>query len=237
MHFPEFKYYKLDRDLVTIQDGGLAPIGQLPRLRVMHSDILNAAMTLLRHSDDSPKQSWVNAMLWSWFNWLPRYFFEAPASATHKYHPSWANRPDGLLLHSMAVCRVAASLTDILDLSDDEYNILVFASWHHDMFKYGELDQYQDGEMTVHEHPLLAGEFFQLGPVQDILSGFGIDRPKCEKISGLISTHAGPYRSSSFSDLKLPECTGQLNKLLFKADYIASRKEDGWVEDLLAEIP
>lgn len=237
MHFPNFKYYKLDRDLVKLENGQLVPVDKIPRARSMHGDILKAAMTLFRNDGSDLKQPYVNAMLWSWYNWFPDYFFQAPASATHKYHPAWADRPDGLLLHSLAVCRVAASLSDILDVSDREYNDLIFAAWHHDMFKYGELGVYADGEMTVHEHPVLAGEFFELEQVQEIMGDLNIPEESCHRIADLISTHAGPYRSSRFSDLKLPECTGVLNKLLFKSDYVASRKEDDWVKDVLVIIP
>lgn len=235
--FPDFRYYRLDRNVTEIVDGSMQFTEPVRRFRIMHGDILNAAMTLLKNTEEEPKQRWVNTMLWSWYNWMPDYFFQAPASATHKFHPAWADRPDGLALHSLAVCRVAASLSDLTDLSTQEYNALIFAAWHHDMFKYGDLGEYKDGEMTVHEHPVLGGGFFLLPQVQDVMSGFGISENECSRIAELIATHAGPYRASRFSDLRLPECTGTLNKLLFKADYIASRKEDGWVQDLLVQIP
>lgn len=235
--FPDFKYYKLDRDVTEIQDGAMRFKEPVKRFRIMHGDILNAAMTLLKDADGEQKQRWVNAMLWSWYNWMPDYFFQAPASATHKFHPAWADRPDGLALHSLAVCRVAASLSDLLDMSPQTYNLLIFAAWHHDMFKYGELGEYKDGEMTVHEHPVLGGGFFLLSEVQNIMSGFGISKDECQNIADLIATHAGPYRASRFSTLRLPECVGAVNKLLYKSDYIASRKEDAWVQDLLVQIP
>lgn len=238
MHDPDFKYYKLDRDTVALDGkGGLVTLREVPRLRVAHGHILQAAMSLLSTKDPAGKQRWANAMLWSWYNWLPDYFFESPASATHKYHPAWADRPDGLLLHSLAVCRVAAALSELLEMSEGEYNELVFAAWHHDMFKYGAMDRYEDGNMTVHEHPLLAGEFWLLPEVQKTMQSFGIYPVECGHISDLVSTHAGPYRTSRFSDLKLPACEGSRNKLLYKADYIASRKEDGWVREQLVEMP
>lgn len=236
MFSPDFRYYRLDRNLVKINgDGGLTAAAPVPAVRVMHGDILKLAMKMFRNGPR--KQSWMNAMIWSWYNWMPDYFFMAPASATHKYHPAWADRPDGLLLHCLAVCRVAASLTDIFDMPDDEYDALLFAAWHHDMFKYGDLGAYRDGDMTVHEHPILAGEFFLLPEVRKTMAGFGISGEECDAIADMISKHAGPYRSSRFSDYKLPACDTRNAKLLYKADYIASRKEDGWVSDALAEIP
>lgn len=239
IYFPDFEYYKLDRDVMAMQDGALVPAKEIPYWRRARTDVLRAAMTLLRHDADAgeDKQRWVNAMMWSWFNWMPEYFFTAPASATHKYHPSWAGRPDGLMLHSLAVCRVAASLSELLSPTPREYNILIFAAWHHDMFKYGGLDRYEEGKMTVHEHPLLAGDFFLLRAVQDVLSGFGIGPEDCRNVSDLISTHAGPYRTSKYSDLKLPECAGAMNRLLYKSDYVASRKETDWVKDVLVMLP
>lgn len=233
-----FRYYDLDRDLVRMDGQNLVPVSQpLPYWRVANSHILQAAMILLKNTDRESRQRWINAMLWSWYNWMPDYFFQAPASATHKYHPSWANRPDGLLLHSLAVCRVAASLSDLLDVTDQDYNILIFAAWHHDMFKYGDLDAYSEGKMTVHEHPVLAGDFFRLPAVQDAMYKLGVTKYECARAADLISTHAGPYRTSRYSDLKLPECTGTLNRLLYKSDYIASRREDGWIQDQLQQMP
>lgn len=241
--FPDFRYYKLDRDQVRIQDGHLVSIhASLPAQRRANTDILQAVVTLLRYEPDEQapdrsRQRWTNAMIWSWYNWLPDYFFQAPASGTHKYHPRWADRPDGLLLHSLAVCRVAASLCDLIDINPENYNALIFAGMHHDMFKYGDLDQYEDGAMTVHEHPVLGGDFFRLPEVRRQMADMKISGSECDDIAGLISCHAGPYRTSKYSEIKLPECAGRDQKLLYKADYFASRKEDHWVKDLMAIIP
>lgn len=115
-------------------DGALVPVNEIPPLRGIHADILNAAVSRFKNEDGKTGgRRRANAMLWSWFNWLPGYFFEAPASATHKYHPAWADRPGGLLLHSLAVCRVASSLSDLFGLTPAEYNALLFAAWHHGM--------------------------------------------------------------------------------------------------------
>ena len=105
------------------------------------------------------------------------------------------------------------------------------------MFKYGDLDRYAEGEMTVHEHPVLAGGFFLLQDVADILGSFGLEASDCADIADMIAKHAGPYRTSRFSDLKLPECDTQMAKLLYKADYIVSRKEDDWVSGVLVPMP
>ncbi len=237
--FPEFRYYRLDRDTVELENGALRITKQPPQTRAMHMDILEAVFRLLQ-GDPDENQRWRNAMLWSWFNWIPDYFFTAPASATHKYHPRWADRPDGLLLHSLAVCRCAANLLDLFpDIRGTEYNEIIFACWHHDMFKYGELENYKDGEMTTHEHPVHAADFFRLPEVREILARpeFGIRWQSCDEIALLIQSHSGPYRSSRFSEFKLPECAAVKQKLVYKADWFASRKEDSLVSDLLAEIP
>ena len=225
-NFPSFRYYEPGRN----------PPGEA-RWRIAHRHVLDAAVLLLRAPSPGEKARWAAAMDMSWRQWLPDYMFTAPASATGKYHPAWANRPDGLLLHGLAVCRVAASLSDLFDIKDAAYNALIFAAWHHDMFKYGDIVNYRDGDMTVHEHPVLAADFFLLPHVISALGGLGISPAECAGVADMIATHAGPYRSSKFSDYRLPECAGMLNRLLYKSDYIASRREDGWIYDQLQEIP
>lgn len=237
--FPDFKYYKLDRDTVKLENGELTFVQTPKRTRAMHMDILQSVFALLK-GEPAEKQRWKNALLWSWFNWIPDYFFTAPASSTHKHHPGWANRPDGLLLHSACVCRCAIHLLDLFpDISDAESNAVIFAAWHHDMFKYGELDVYQEGKYTVHEHPVYAADFFRLDAVQGVLSRpeFNISSETCRNIANLIQSHSGPYRNSRGTDFKLPECVTPMQKLVYKADWFASRKEGAIVQDLIAEIP
>lgn len=238
--FDTFKYYNdlNDRAIMALDaGGGLSPVRPVPRTRIMHSDILTAVLGMLKGEPDRI-MAWRKLFTWSWFNWIPDYFFVAPASATHKYHPHWASRPDGLLLHSLAVCRVAMFLADLFpDMSVEDTNVLLCAAWHHDMFKYGDLDVYEEGKMTVHEHPVLAGGFFRLPAVIAMAESFGISGSDMVEISDLVSTHAGPYRASRFSDLRLPACTGPRQVLLYKSDYFASRREEDFVKDLLVPIP
>lgn len=239
INFPNFRYYKLDRDVVEIDNGELKFIATPKNTRAIHIDILQAVFPFFKGSGDE-QQHWRNAMLWSWFNWIPNYFFVTSASSTHKHHPAFANRPDGLLLHSFAVCRIAASLSELFpDMPDWKNNEIIFAAWHHDMFKYGEIEIYKPGDLTTHEHPIHAADFFRLDHVQAILNRpeFNITPAACERIAGLIQSHSGPYRTSKFSDFKLPapENTDQL--LLHKADWFASRKENDLVSHLMAEIP
>ena len=174
----------------------------------------------------------------SYYHWLPDYFFTAPASSTGKYHPDFANRSNGLMLHSLAVARIAIQLFDILSaIDEDDYkpmkNLLVTSAWLHDMFKYGDPDKYAPGCFTTHEHPELAAEFLETPEVIAIAKSYGLTWTDMDCMANLIRTHMGPYTTSKYSNVVLEKPVAPMQHLLFQADYLASRKENDVVKDVM----
>ena len=205
-------------------------------LRTENSKILIEVLKLLDRNaklyDASQK-----LLAQSYYHWLPDYFFTTPASSTGKYHPAFANKRNGLMLHSLAVARIAIQLLDILTATDDEYkdfhNIVVCAAWLHDMLKYGDPYEYKSGQFTVHDHPVIAAEFIEYKDTADILKSYGFGYDDINAVSDLIRTHMGPYTTSKYSDVVLDPPKTALQVLLFQADFLASRKENDIVKDVM----
>ena len=191
---------------------------------------LGAILALL--SDTPFAQEIAKALFYKWF---PAYFFEVPSSSTGKYHPAFANRADGLLLHSVAVARNVDLMFPISDIPARDRWKLIVAAWAHDMLKYGDPKDYKPGCYTTHDHPVLAAGFFRDPGVQAAFADeFGnAVIEDMGYIARVIETHMGKWTTSKYSDviLRAPEARDEI--LLHTADYIASRKESDIVSDLL----
>ena len=113
-------------------------------------NILKQVLKLLDSDGKETYDPCMNFLGYSFFNWFPDYFFTESASSTGKYHPTFANGPHGLMLHSLAVVRFANELYDILPYPDPNIkNLLLGSAWIHDMFKYGDPDVYKSSSYTV----------------------------------------------------------------------------------------
>lgn len=205
-------------------------------LRTKNSNIFINVLKLLDKKNDF--DNYLQFLNHCYYNWLPDYFFTTPASSTGKYHPVFANSENGLMLHSLAVTRIAHQLFDILNESDDKFsgktlNNLICAAWLHDMFKYGDPFAYKPGTLTDHGHPKYAADFFKNSDVIAKCKSFNLETSDIELISDLINTHMGPYTISKYSNIVLDTPTTSLQKLLFNADFLASRKENDVVKDML----
>lgn len=203
-------------------------------LRVPHTAILIEALKLLDDKGDSTYEPCRALLAHSYWHWLPDYFFSAPASSTGKYHPAFANGPRGLMLHSLAVARIADLLFKFYACRDaDTKNLLISAAWLHDMLKYGDPNKYISGKYTVHEHPVLAAEFLSDPVTMAKCRQFGLEDSQIGLVSDLIRTHMGPYVKNKYSDIILDAPGNDLQQLLFTADLIASRKENDIVKDVM----
>ena len=206
---------------------------QTNSIRLEYANILIAVMKLLKGSE-SEMLPFMNFLLHSYYCWLPDYFFITPASSTGKYHPGFANKPNGLMLHSLAVARYTDSFCDFLpDLSIRQRNTLVCAAWLHDMFKYGNPFTFKAGIYTDHGHPAYAADFFLNDLVTRDCLTLGLTQNEVLLMSDVIKTHMGPFTTSKHSNVVLEKPKTILQNLLFKADYFASRKENDIVKDLL----
>lgn len=73
-------------------------------------------------------------------NYVPEYFFTIGASASGKYHPSFAQGNGGLVRHTKAVCMFAEELlrmSSYMYLPDWDKDLIRVACICHDTCKYG----------------------------------------------------------------------------------------------------
>lgn len=204
------------------------------KLRTPHTGLLIEVLKLLDKSGESTYEPCQKLLAHSYWHWLPDYFFSESASSTGKYHPAFANGPRGLMLHSLAVARIADMLLSFYPMHDpDLRNLTACAAWLHDMLKYGDPGRYAPGAYTSHEHPKLAADFIGSDGVREKCRAFGFADSQVDLIRDLIAAHMGPYTRSKYSDVILEAPSTDLQQLLYMADYLASRKENDIVKDVM----
>ena len=143
------------------------------------------------------------------------YFFSVPASSSGKYHPDFARGEGGLVRHTKAVAYFTNEFTrPAIELGDiDRYDadLLIVAAIAHDIKKQGN----GTGGHTVNEHPRLAAEY-----IEDMWEEYGkelLDEDAMYFIRDVVERHMGPWSKP------VPKTSAE--KLVFYADYTASRKE------------
>lgn len=106
----------VDRAVFDPKDHSVAArdYDEIPAGCRLRARLLLQAMLLIKDREGRGSR-FVDMLAWAYWNWLPDYFFEAPASSTGKYHPAFANEPGGLILHSLAAARYADSVMELLD--------------------------------------------------------------------------------------------------------------------------
>jgi len=152
-------------------------------------------------------------------------FYEVGASSTGKYHPKFAQGPGGLYRHTRAACRIAQMFfewQDELDKNVDkadydnvmyERDIVIAALILHDTCKYGQKFEYK---YTQHDHPVLASSL--------ILEVLGNNDEEAQDIANCVMSHMGPWTTSKYSQIVLPEPQTSIEIFTHLCDYIASRK-------------
>ena len=153
---------------------------------------------------------------------LPNYFFEVPASSSGKFHSALESGFGGLVYHTKAVAKVANYLVNLQQyntkLSDIERDCVITAGLLHDCLKHNWENK---TGFSVHEHPVLAGEFVKTDERLD-----GILSEEIRIIIGdAISSHSGEWTTSKRSKTVLPSPQTLLQELVHLSDYIASRND------------
>jgi hypothetical protein len=150
------------------------------------------------------------------------YFFSVPASSSGKYHPDFARKVGGLVLHTKAVVDILHTLIDeqeLFGLKRFERDMLYVAAIAHDIKKQG------DGSAghTTFQHPLYASKYVLeiYKDNQKELEKMCISTDNALKLSSIVSTHMGKWYAKY--DIPTPNTLGAY--LLCTADVIASRKE------------
>jgi hypothetical protein len=153
-------------------------------------------------------------------------FFTAPASSTGKYHPQFAATDKGLVKHTKVAVLygVLISGLEYYKLPDEVKDWTISALILHDTCKSGVkwTDKY-----TKHTHPILVEGL--LNP-EELTEN---EKLVWKEICDLIKTHMGQWNTNKHDSAVLPKPQTTLQMIVHMADYLASRKELGNVEDWL----
>ena len=165
---------------------------------------------------------------------IPDYFWKVPASSSGKYHPKCDLGEGGLVRHSIMVCTCAIDLViSEMFVRDNKENrdIARVAALFHDCLKSGNVDENGNySEHTVFEHPLLASDF-----VRANLEEAKINPLVINMICDGIRTHMGKWCTSNYSKVAMSKPRTDFEKMIHIADYMASRKYIGGLEEWKTE--
>lgn len=146
-------------------------------------------------------------------------FFQAPASSTGKYHPTYALGEGGLYRHTRAAVGLAKDLLGLEFVSDrcgeNSYDYILAALILHDVAKSGKC---WDSKYTRHDHPIKAAEL-----IADNLEGEE-NEEFVKEVSRLISSHMGQWNTSRWDITVLPKPEKYDEFFVHMCDYLASRK-------------
>ena len=153
---------------------------------------------------------------------LPDYFFEVPASSSGAFHSALESGFGGLIYHTKAVTKIANYIVNLQQykskLSDMERDCVIISALLHDCLKHG-VDN-KTG-FSVHEHPILAGDFIKNNEELDGI----LDVDIRNIIGDAISSHSGEWTTNKRSKIELPSPQNLIQELVHLSDYIASRKD------------
>ena len=172
----------------------------------------------------------------------PEYFFHVPASATGKYHPSYALGEGGLVRHTKAAVQIAEDLFRAgaaewytvydggnLYLSPPEFQDAAYAALIlHDTYKLGTNDSATDNDgnpkHTAHNHPLIATERLWSLIGRTSVQFTDDERRVLNQAACAIASHMGKWTLSAHSSTVLPLPDTWLEHFVHLCDYLASRK-------------
>lgn len=150
---------------------------------------------------------------------LPDYFFKVAASSTGKYHPSFSLGDGGLVRHTKAAIRIAYELYSTESVTgkftDDEKDLMLVALLLHDGFKHGR----EESQYTVFEHPLIVCDV-----IRENKDKLTLTDNEIEFITGVISTHMGPWTCDYKGNDILPAPTNKYQRFVHMCDFLSSRK-------------
>lgn len=143
--------------------------------------------------------------------------YHIPSSTSMKYHNATQCQPGGQILHEIMVATVMNYLLGLEYLQvkypkPKQRDCFRIAAIMHDCCKTN------GGQYTVHEHPILSGQF-----VEDCKVEHDIDIKLKQYINRLIQSHSGQWISSNRSDIVLPKPENDAQFLIHLCDYLSSR--------------
>ena len=164
---------------------------------------------------------------------IPDYIFTIPSSTSLKFHNKTQCQSHGQIFHILMFAEVmnyVLGLEYVKEKTNErQRDCLRCTPIFHDAIKCG-LNGSQD---TVHEHPMLAGEWVRNTSVEH-----NVDTDTKAYIARLCESHSGEWTSTKRSKTVLPKPENDEQFFVHMCDYLASRSnlDMTYSDDVLAVL-
>lgn len=149
---------------------------------------------------------------------IPDYIFTIPSSTSFKYHNKTQCQPHGQIFHILMFAEVmnyVLGLEYVKEKTNErQLDCLRCTPIFHDAIKCG----LNGSQYTVHEHPMLAGEWVRNTSVEH-----DVDADTKAYIARLCESHSGEWTSTKRSKTVLPKPENDEQFFVHMCDYLASR--------------
>jgi hypothetical protein len=149
---------------------------------------------------------------------IPDYIFTIPSSTSFKYHNKTQCQPHGQIFHILMFAEVmnyVLGLEYVKEKTNErQRDCLRCTPIFHDAIKCG----LNGSQYTVHEHPMLAGEWVRNTSVEH-----DVDANTKAYIARLCESHSGEWTSTKRSKTILPKPENDEQFFVHMCDYLASR--------------
>lgn len=149
---------------------------------------------------------------------IPDYIFTIPSSTSFKYHNKTQCQPHGQIFHILMFAEVmnyVLGLEYVKEKTNErQRDCLRCTPIFHDAIKCG----LNSSQYTVHEHPMLAGEWVRNTSVEH-----DVDADTKAYIARLCESHSGEWTSTKRSKTVLPKPENDEQFFVHMCDYLASR--------------
>ena len=149
---------------------------------------------------------------------IPDYIFTIPSSTSFKYHNKTQCQPHGQIFHILMFAEVmnyVFGLEYVKEKTNErQRDCLRCTPIFHDAIKCG----LNGSRYTVHEHPMLAGEWVRNTSVEH-----DVDADTKAYIARLCESHSGEWTSTKRSKTVLPKPENDEQFFVHMCDYLASR--------------
>lgn len=169
---------------------------------------------ILGYFETESIKKWITDMI----KQIPDYIFVIPSSSTGKYHNASQCETFGQLYHvfmQSEICEHRLTLKWWQDKWDATTRDMIrCVPILHDAIKSG----FEQQQYTLHEHPVLAGEFVRNTKVEH-----DIPNEQKEKIAQMCERHSGQWTTNKRSDVVLPEPEDEMDFFCHENDILSSR--------------
>lgn len=152
---------------------------------------------------------------------IPNYIFTMPSSTTGKFHNATQCQPHGQIYHIIMFGTIM-NYRLALKCNKEKFNNPIHRDamrcvpCFHDAVKCG----WNSSQYTVHEHPMLAGQWVRETKVEH-----DIDDEIKDMIARMCERHSGEFTSSKRSKVVLPEPETEAEIFCHECDILSSRSD------------